>query len=140
MGLPAGLPRTILFDLTGLLKEGEHALRIRSNRTVYLDQALLGDIVETIEASSEKSLPSLRLTEAPLKSGDLRWLGYPKRYLPDGKPPAAFDYGQIEAESEWSRRDGLFTRFGDVTPLLLGVDDRFVVMGLGLEVALYFDA
>jgi hypothetical protein len=139
LGVPAGLPRTMLCDLRGLLQEGERKLRIRSNRTVYFDQALAANVVEDVAPASELSSPHLRLTELPLRSAELRWLGYPERRLPDGKPPATFDYHRVAPASSWGRFRGFFTRRGDVAPLLAAADDRFVVLPHGEEVALAFD-
>ncbi len=136
MGVPAGLPRMILIDLKDLLMDGEHVLRIRTNRTIYFDQALQADVVETLDHSSPGHAALARATAAPLDRADLRWLGYPARTLEGGKP----DYEKIEQESDWITPVGFLTRYGDVAPLLAKVDDRFVVMGHGDEVALSFDA
>ena len=35
---------------------------------------------------------------------------------------------------------GNYTHMGDVTPLLKGIDDRFVIFGSGEEIAAEFDA
>ncbi len=40
--------------------------------------------------------------------------------------------------STWNPTPGLYTRYGDVTPLLREVDDRLVIMGSGDEIRLLF--
>ncbi len=140
LGVPAGLPRAMPVDLRGVLKEGEHFVRIRSNRTLYLDQALVADVAEEVQPSPDGTAPSIRATEAPLREASLRWLGYPERVLPDGRPPAVFDYQRISSASEWESHEGLYTRYGNVSPLLGSVDDRFAIMAHGDEIALSFDA
>jgi hypothetical protein len=38
----------------------------------------------------------------------------------------------------WNPTPGFYTRYGDVTPLLQSVDDRFVIMGSGDELRMQF--
>jgi tetratricopeptide (TPR) repeat protein len=140
LGVPAGLPRTMLVDLDGVLKDGERVVRIRTNRTVYFDQALVSDPVATLDLAAPSPIPRVRAVELPLSRADLQRLGYPRRTLPDGKQPEVPDYSRIDAGAEWGGHRGFLTRFGDVAELLASVDDRFVVMGHGEEVALSFDA
>ena len=51
--------------------------------------------------------------------------------------PHWFDYGK-SGEAPWLPIQGFLTRFGDVLPLLTGVDDRYVVMGPGDEATVDF--
>jgi hypothetical protein len=140
MGVSPGLPRTILVDLSSVLKQGEHVVRIRSNRTLYYDQILVANRLESHEISKSSGPDShLRCSEASLVAAELHWLGYPRRVLPDGGMPEVFDYTHIEPNSEWGTHEGMLTRYGDVRPLLNRADDQFVVMEHGEEVALSFD-
>jgi hypothetical protein len=66
-------------------------------------------------------------------------LGYPRRFLPDGKLPESFKYSEIVQQAEWGTHTGLLTRYGDVLPLLGSPDDQFVVTEHGEEIALSFD-
>ncbi len=140
MGVSAGLPRMVLVDLSKMLRAGEHVVRIRSNRTLYYDQALVAEKKLSHPFVQTSSSSSICLRELPLKNGKLEWLGYPQRKLPDGKLPEIFDYSNIEAHPNWGLHEGLLTRYGDVMPLLGKADDQFVVMEHGEEVALSFDA
>jgi hypothetical protein len=81
----------------------------------------------------------LRINTAPLRSAQLGWLGYPRRFLQGGKLPEIFKYSEILPEADWGTHSGLLTRYGDVLPLLSSPDDQFVVMEHGEEIALSFD-
>jgi hypothetical protein len=71
---------------------------------------------------------------------ELRPLGYPRQYSPDGRSPTIYDYHRLDGGLAFKNLTGDYTRFGDVRPLLDHVDDRFVIMGRGEEIALEFDA
>ena len=89
MGFPAGLPRTIVVDLTGKLPVGATHLRIRTNLQIYWDQILI---------DNEANQPaSLRQTELPLAKATLAFHGYPKQI--DGATPGdlTYDYQSISA-------------------------------------------
>ena len=140
LGLPAGLPRPLVIDLAPFLRAGEQVVRIRSNRTIYYDEAWVAfSAGDAALDGQESAAPLLRQAEAPLQRSTLRWLGYPDRVLPDGRLPERFDYTRIRAHADWGTHAGLLTRYGDVSPLLTAVDDRMAVMGHGEEIALTFD-
>jgi hypothetical protein len=140
LGVPAGLPRTMLVDLEGILRPGERVVRISTNRRVYLDRARTADVVEVLDPDGTAGgNPGAVFHEIPIATADLRRLGYPRRKFPDGKPPEVFDYSKIDPEAEWGSHEGLLTRYGNVKELLGATDDRFVIMGHGDEVALSFD-
>jgi len=50
-----------------------------------------------------------------------------------------FDYTEVSPLGSWDPLPGLYTRYGDVTPLLLGPDDMYVILGAGDELTLWFD-
>src|SRR5690606_29334557 len=54
--------------------------------------------------------------------------------------PERFDWSELETEPRWNQHPGLYTRFGDVLPLVTAVEDQFVIMGAGDALALRFDA
>jgi hypothetical protein len=130
----------VVVDLSPWLRLGEHVVRVRANRTIYVDRAWVATIASTAPIGSSSAPEGMRVIEMPLAGAEQRWLGYPRRTLPDGHLPEVFDYAHVEREAEWRTASGLLTPFGDVTPLLIVTDDRFVVMGHGEEVALAFDA
>ena len=130
-GFPAGLPRMMTVDISSLPVRQTGKLRIRTNMEVFWDQIFLGEDV----AHDKLAVHTMR----PLVA-ELRPLGYPREYSPDGRHPALYDYHRLEKGLAFKNLTGDYTRFGDVRPLLDAVDDQFVIMGRGEEVALEFDA
>jgi hypothetical protein len=128
-GFPAGLERTIVVDLTSKLPAGTRRIRLMTNLQIYWDQVLIDQSVDA-EAHT---------TEVPLAAASLRFRGYPKQI--DGVSPGDLDYNYnlVSLTGPFQRERGSYTHFGDVTPLLESVDDRFVVFGSGEEIAAEFD-
>jgi hypothetical protein len=131
MGFPAGLPKTMVVDLTGKLPPGSQEVRIVTSMRIYWDQIL----VNTFAGAVDHDLRRL----SPL-SADLRYTGFPREYSPDGKRPLIYDYDWIDPVAPWKSHAGDYTRFGDVTPLLGSRDDRYVIMRNGDEVQIDFAA
>ncbi|HEX2642862.1 MAG TPA: FG-GAP-like repeat-containing protein, partial [Thermoanaerobaculia bacterium] len=132
MGIPAGKPKTIVVDLTGKFLSESREVRIVTNLCVYWDEIYL---------SENPDAPEVRVTAAPTASAALRFRGFSRPVIhPERKQPESFDYQSWMPVSMWNPTPGLYTRYGDVRPLLDGVDDRLVVMGSGDEIRLSFDA
>lgn len=132
MGIPAGKPKTIVVDLTGKFLSASREVRIETNLCVYWDEIFL---------SGETAEPPTALAELAPTSAALRFRGFSKPVIhPERKQPESFDYQTWMPLSMWNPTPGLYTRYGDVRPLLADVDDRMVVMGSGDEVRLLFDA
>jgi tetratricopeptide (TPR) repeat protein len=130
-GFPAGLPRMMTVDISSLAEEGLSRLRIRSNMEIYWDQIFIAR--DNPNAVSHQSILSPRVAA-------LRPLGYPREYSPDGGNPTLYDYHRLDQGIPFKNLTGDFTQFGDVRELLSEVDDRFVIMARGEEIALEFDA
>jgi tetratricopeptide (TPR) repeat protein len=132
MGFPAGLPRTVVVDLTGKLPVGVTLLRISTNLQIYWDQILVDNEFEDPR--------SIRKTELPLASAQLAFRGYPLQE--DGATPGdlSYDYQRMSATGPFIPHRGAYTRFGDVTPLLRAADDEFVIFGTGEDMDLEFSA
>ena len=126
MGFPAGLPRTIVVDLTGKLPPHTRRIRMRTNLQIYWDQILVDNDAE--------SLPSMQETELPLASASVAFRGYPKQI--DGETPGdlTYDYQRISLTGPFQWQRGSYTRYGSVTPLLLRRDDKYVIFGSGDEI------
>jgi tetratricopeptide (TPR) repeat protein len=131
MGFPAGLPRTIVVDLTGKLPTGTRKIRISSNLQIYWDRVLVDNGPEH---------QKFRTTELPLASSILEFGGYPKQV--DGETPGdlTYFYDQVSQTGPFSRQRGTYTRLGEVTNLLKKVDDKFVIFGSGEEIDVEFSA
>lgn len=131
MGFPAGLPKTMLVDLEGLVGPNTNRVRITTNMRLHWDEIRLA-VVE----------PSAKLTkvELPASGARLAFRGYPRSMTPDGKAPNVYDYAQIDTTALWGTHEGFYTRYGDVRELVESVDDRYVITHHGDELTLRFDA
>jgi hypothetical protein len=81
----------------------------------------------------------LEVRELRAASAELRRLGYPSPFRPDDRQPALYTYDRILDFELWGAHEGYYTRYGDVTPLLDAVDDRFVITHHGDEILLGFE-
>jgi hypothetical protein len=71
----------------------------------------------------------------------LRFRGFSKATIhPERKQPESFDYARVAPASMWNPTAGMYTRYGDVRPLLASIDDQLVLMGSGDELRLRFPA
>jgi Tfp pilus assembly protein PilF len=132
MGFPAGLPRTIVVDLSGKLPGGTRRIRISTNLQIYWDKVLVDN---GPERSSE-----IRTTELPLASATLGFRGYPQQLDSKATPgDLEYRYELASTTGPFSRLRGSYTRYGDVTDLLKNVDDHFVVFGTGEDIDAEFD-
>jgi hypothetical protein len=131
MGFPAGLPRMMTFDLSaaGIAQHGR--IRIRTNMEIFWDQIFVAWSVDP---------SALRVRRLEPVVAELRHLGYPLEYSPDGAVPTVYDYHRLDPGVAFKNMRGPFTAHGDVLELLGAVDDRFVLMARGTEIALEFDA
>ena len=82
----------------------------------------------------------MRRTEVPLATAELAFRGYPKQV--EGATPGelTYDYNQISATGPFLWARGAYTRYGDVTPLLKSIDNRYVIFGTGEEIDAEFSA
>ncbi len=132
MGFPAGLPRTIVVDLTGKLPPGARRIRMTTNLQIYWDQALVDNGPEVSRQARE--------TELPLGMAHLAFRGYPQQV--DGETPGdlTYHYDKISATGPFEWQRGSYTRYGDVTPLLGKPDNHYVIFGSGEEIDTEFSA
>ncbi len=138
MGFPAGLPRTITVDLSGKLPLGTQRIRLTTNLQIYWDQVLV-DESEPLPVAGDADRPGVVVREVPLVKAQLRFHGYPRSQ--EGSTPGdlSYRYEDVSLTGPYSREIGAYTRYGDVTSLLRQVDDRFVILGSGEEIAVDFD-
>ena len=129
-GFPAGLERTIVVDLGGKLPAGTRRIRLMTNLQIYWDQVLIDQSEDAKD----------RTAEMPLASATLRFRGYPKQIEGASDGDLDYDYNRVSLTGSFQRERGNYTRMGDVTPLVEGIDDRFVIFGSGEEIAAEFDA
>ncbi len=132
MGIPAGKPKTIVVDLTGKFLSESREVRIVTNLCVYWDEIFLSENSHAAQA---------KLTALDASSAELRYRGFSRPVIhSERKQPESFDYQSWMPASMWNPTPGMYTRYGDVRPLLSGLDDRMVIMGSGDELRLLFPA
>jgi tetratricopeptide (TPR) repeat protein len=137
MGFPAGLPRTIVVDLTGKVPARSRRIRMVTNLQIYWDQVLVDNEPSVMDASKGAKI---RQTELPLMNATLAFRGYPQQI--DGVTPGDlnYDYKQMSRTGPFIPQRGAYTHYGDVTPLLQRIDDEYVIFGTGEDMDLEFDA
>jgi hypothetical protein len=128
LGFPAGLPKVMTREVPGLAGATGLRLRVRTNLQIYWDQVYLAPAAETPGA-----------TPLSVAKATLARRGFAQEVAPGGRQPIEYRDDKTEAVAV-SRWRGNLTRVGDVTPLLIAVDDRFVLCGPGDEVTVEFDA
>ncbi|MDE3187122.1 MAG: VCBS repeat-containing protein [Acidobacteriota bacterium] len=128
-GFPAGLERTIVVDLTGKLPAGTRRIRLVSNLEVYWDQVLVDNHADG-EARTE---------EVPLALATEQFRGYPQQMEGASPGDLDYDYNRVSLTGPFQHQRGNYTRLGDVTALVTGVDDRYAIFGSGEEIAAEFD-
>jgi hypothetical protein len=130
LGFPAGRKKIILVDLSNVFRPGPRRLRLRTNLEIYWDQ------IEWAEGRPDTTLKTARLDPTV---ADLHYRGYSVISRSDAGAPEVPDYHQISGTKQrWRDLIGYYTRFGDVRELLKQVDDRYVIMNSGDEMALRF--
>src|SRR5262249_5731334 len=137
MGMPSGKPKTIAVDLSGKFLSASREVRIVTSLCVYWDEIFLAE---------QSGPPAVRQTELAPASAALRFRGFsrpvvdPDRRQPERSDSASWMPPGAAGVAAWNPTPGLYTRYGDVRRLLVGVDDLLVVMGSGDEVRLTFNA
>ena len=121
----------IAVDLTGKLSADHCALRITTNLEIYLDQLFI---------AADRGTGGFAIRTVPLADADLRRVGFPMEYSPDGQHPTVYTYDVIQPTSSFKMPKGAYTRYGAVETLLEDFDDRYVILGTGDEIAVRFDA
>ena len=128
-GFPAGLDRTIVIDLTGKLPAGTRRIRLMTNLQIYWDQVLIDNHAEAASRS----------TDLPLDFATEQFRGYPKQIEGASPGDLTYNYNLVSFTGPFQRERGSYTHFGDVTPLLKSIDNRYAIFGSGEEIAAEFD-
>jgi len=129
---PMGKDKTMVIYLTGKFLANDHRVRIRTNMEIYWDH-----IFFTIGGSPG----SFRQTALQPMTANLHYRGFSRLYRKGGRyGPHWFDYNEVSTEPQWRDLEGYYTRYGEVLPLLLAADDKYVIMNAGDEVTIAFAA
>lgn len=131
LGFPAGRKKTVLFDLKDVFRPGTpRRVRVRTNLEIYWDH------IEWARGLPDAPLKMQRLTP---DSTDLHFRGYSVIHRPDAGAPEIPDYNTLSSTKQiWRDLVGYYTRFGEVSELLRGIDDRYVIVASGDEMSLRF--
>jgi tetratricopeptide (TPR) repeat protein len=136
IGLPAGMDKFLPVDLRDVFPTEDRRVRITTNMAVLWDQAFFAE-GPTLNVFDGR----LRSERLSVLGADLHYRGFSEIYSPDGKLPDLYDYDSIYPRPLFEDvHAGDYTRYGDVTSLLTAVDDRFVVLAPGDEIAIEFPA
>jgi Tfp pilus assembly protein PilF len=130
-GAFGGMARTIAVELTGLLGGPDCRLRLSSNLEIYYDQAFL---------ARDTGRDNIKTHALTLAGAELRYVGFPREYSPDGRLPVIYDYDLKDATAPFRVLRGAYTRYGNVLSLLQAFDDQYVLVAPGDEIAVKFDA
>ena len=134
LGFPSGKTKTVLLDLAGILRKfpGTSRVRLRTNLEIYWDSIEWAEWRPHVELKTERLQPT---------SADLRFRGFSATSQLERSSPELPDYDIIETRAQkWRDLIGFHTRFGDVRELVESVDDRYVIMNAGDELAFQFKA
>ncbi len=135
LGFPMGKDKTVIADLSGLIKSRDRRIRIRTNMEIYWDEVFFSS-----EAGSDEGQSPVLTTFMEPVSADLQYRGFSRMYRKGGpNGPHWFDYSQVSQEKKWIDLKGSYTRYGEVLDLLTASDDRYVISNSGDEMSLEFD-
>jgi tetratricopeptide (TPR) repeat protein len=130
LGFPSGKDKTVLLDLSEAFPAGStgaRRLRLSTNLEIFWDR--IGWAVGRPDVQvAPRRLPTL--------SADLRYRGYNDVRQSAPSSPERPRYALAGTAPRWRDLEGYHTRFGDVRELLAGVDDRYVIMNAGDEIAI----
>lgn len=130
VGLPTSKGLVVPVDLTGLFRCDDYHVRLSTNMRIYFDRVFV---------STHDEAARCRVTELPVMQADLHYRGF-SRMTRDAFGFERFDYADVSPTGSWNPPAGMYTRYGDVTPLLASPDDMYVIFGPGDEMTMRFDA
>jgi cytochrome c-type biogenesis protein CcmH/NrfG len=141
LGFPAGKDKTMLIPLDGI--DGPQVcrrFRLRTNMEIFWDFLGYATLLEVVGPDSRDGASRLvRLSRPVTAAAELRFRGTLEMSKKNDSSPEIPHYDKvIRGTQAWRDLTGYYTRFGDVRELLARVDDRYVIMNAGDEIALQF--
>lgn len=131
-GFPGGKTKTIVLDLTDVLRTDDDRLRLETTQELRWDQIFF--------STDEDEPEAVRVHPLLLTGATLRYRGFSRPIPHPQDGPERYDYHDVTTAPRWPAMKGRFTRYGDVQELLAAQDDRLVLMGAGDELRLRFAA
>ena len=136
LGFPAGLPRVMTREVTGLVDGPGCRLRIRTNLHIHWDKITISPLAGIAKPGDAGRV---RVNVLPNAQATLEARGFLKEIRPHG-PNGPVEYDNLQTERvEVTPWRGMLTRLGDVSELVGQEDDQYMVCGPGEEVTLAFD-
>ena len=132
LGFPAGKNKTIVIRLDDIPgREGvARRFRLRTNMEIYWD---------ALQYAQGADAAAARQTVLKPDKAELRHRGVSRIARANASSPELPDYDKLIARGQyWRDLIGYYTRYGDVRELLREIDDRYVIMNAGDEIALTF--
>jgi len=137
VGFPSGKTKTMVVDVTQILRRDDPRIRVATTLRLYWDEIRLAvDAGDGERIVRELPRPTARLWPRGF-SAPLGTSGLGRR---DDPRPECFDWDRLTDKPRWNQTPGNYTRYGDCTPLLAQVDDRYAMIGAGDALTLRFDA
>ncbi|MEE9179260.1 MAG: FG-GAP-like repeat-containing protein [Vicinamibacteria bacterium] len=131
LGLPSGINRTLVADLTDKFLTDDYSVRIVTNLDVHWDEAFFST------GGEEESVVVQRLAPA---DADLHYRGFSEVVRErGGSTPDFFDYSRLMETAPWNAAGGLYSNYGDVLGLIETTDSRQALMAPGDEMTVSFD-
>ena len=132
LGFPMGKDKTVIADLTGKFLSSDHRIRIRTNMEIYWDQIFFSD--------DNSNAPFISTTLNPV-SAEIHYRGFSRTFKKGGRyGPHWFDYYDVDKNKRWRDLTGNYTRYGDVLPLLIESDNKYIISNAGDETSIKFDS
>lgn len=131
MGFPKGKNKMMVFDLSGKFRARDYRVRLQTNMQIYWDHIFYATNVTS-------ATPQLTTLEA--ERADLHYRGFSEVKRATPYSPHVSDYQSVSTQQRWRDLTGAYTRYGEVAPLLIASDSKYVIMNAGDEMTLSFDA
>jgi hypothetical protein len=131
VGFPAGKTKTMVLEITDLLNREDLRLRIFSTLHLYWD--CIRVVVDDDDAD-------LQITKLEPTSAKLYYRGFSQpMYGRQKELPERYEFHRL-ADPRSDQHCGQLTRYGEVCPLLIEIDDCFAIFSSGDAIDLRFDA
>ena len=132
IGFPKGKNKMMVINMTNKFPSDDYRIRLRTTMQIYWDQIFM------TSSASGNLFKSYKLVT--LLMADLVYRGFSEIDRVNFGSPHIPDYYSVSKGQKWRDLIGNYTRYGDVLPLLLDSDNKYVIMNAGDEIKLKFDA
>ena len=132
LGFPLGKNKTMVTDLSNVFKTSSRQIRIRTSMQIYWDHIFYGYVDDSLQH---------RITPLENYQSNLQYRGFSEEFRKNGRNgPHWFDFTEVSTEPKWMDLEGLYTRYGDVTPLLKSSDNQYIIYNAGDEISIRYSA